>query len=74
MYILLFLIAIVAAVLLARWFLFWTFPELPEDVGPAQVSQPEPATFYDPRTWAIFHPRPLISYRRDKRGRFRKMP
>ena len=74
MYILLFLSASLAAVLLGRWFLFWTFPELPDDVAPAGDPQVDPSVFYDPRTWAIFQPKTLISYRRDKRGRFRKMP
>ncbi len=73
MSILLFLAALLLAVLAIRWFLFWSLPELPEDVAVPEVPD-HPSLFYDPRTWAVFHPRPLISYRRDKKGRFRKMP
>jgi hypothetical protein len=73
MSILLFVAALLAAVLAIRWFLFWTLPELPEDVAVAEAPD-HPSLFYDPRTWAVFHPKPLLSYRRDKKGRFRKMP
>ena len=74
MYILLFLIFILASALAVRSFLSWTFAEVPEDSASFEESPLDPSRFYDPRTWAIFQPIPLISYRRDKRGRFRKMP
>ena len=74
MSILLFLIVALAMALTVRWFLFWTFPEMPEDISSSHPSQSDPSSFYDPRTWMIFQTKPLISYRRDKRGRFRKMP
>jgi hypothetical protein len=74
MYILLLLIVVLASALAVRSFLFWTFPEVPDDIHFETEPPPNPSIFYDPRTWAIFQPRPLLSYRRDKRGRFRKMP
>ena len=74
MYILLFLIVILASSLAVRSFLSWTFAEVPEDSAPFEEPPLDSSRFYDPRTWAIFQPIPLISYRRDKRGRFRKMP
>ncbi len=74
MSVLLLLVALVGSVLAVRWFLYWSIPEIPEDVSTAADQPANPALFYDPRTWAIFQPIPLISYRRDKKGRFRKMP
>ena len=73
MYILLFLILVLAAALALRWLLGWTLPEIPEDVACSDDRIQNPSVFYDPRTWVIFQPIPLLSYRRDKRGRFRKM-
>ena len=74
MYILLFLIVVLASALAARSFLSWTLAEVPEDSSSFDEQPLDASRFYDPRTWAIFQPIPLISYRRDKRGRFRKMP
>ncbi len=74
MYILLFAITILAIALAIRSFLYWTFPEVPEDSTSFQEPPLQPSNFYDPRTWAIFKPMTLIGYRRDKKGRFRKMP
>jgi hypothetical protein len=74
MYILLLLIVVLASALAVRCFLFWTFPDAPEDVATEPELPASPSLFYDPRSWAMFQPRPLISYRRDRRGRFRKMP
>lgn len=69
----LFLVFALLAVFGVRWLLFWSLPEPQEDT--VVVEPPaNPAVFYNPRSWATFQPRPLISYRRDKRGRFRKMP
>jgi hypothetical protein len=73
MYILLFLIVVLMSALAVRWLLGWTLEEMPEDVGRFNEEVRNPSVFYDPRTWAIFQPIPLLSYRRDKRGRFRKM-
>jgi hypothetical protein len=73
MYILLFLIVVLMSALAVRWLLGWTLAEMPEDVGRFNEEVQNPSVFYDPRTWAIFQPIPLLSYRRDKRGRFRKM-
>jgi hypothetical protein len=74
MYILLFLSVVLMSALAVRWFFFWSFPDIPEDVGLEREGESNPSVFFDPRTWAMFQPRPLISYRRDRRGRFRKMP
>lgn len=73
MYILLFLIVVLTSALALRWLLGWTLQEMPEDVIRPDEAIENPSVFYDPRTWAIFQPIPLLSYRRDKRGRFRKM-
>jgi len=74
MYILLFLLVAIATAFAVRSFFFWTFPELPEDISLTPEAPTNPSAFYDPRTWAMFQPKILISYRRDKKGRFRKMP
>lgn len=74
MYILLFAVSILAIAFAIRSFLYWTFPELPEDSSRFEEQPASPSIFYDPRTWVIFKPMTLISYRRDKKGRFRKMP
>lgn len=74
MYFLLFLVALLTGALAVRWFLVWSFPDIPEDVALEREAEPNPAIFFDPRTWAMFQPKPLISYRRDRKGRFRKMP
>ncbi len=73
MYILLFLILVLLSALAMTWLLSWTLQESPEDVSRPEEAIGNPSVFYDPRTWAIFQPIPLLSYRRDKRGRFRKM-
>jgi len=73
-YILLLLIVLVASALAVRSFLYWTFPEAPEDDRRETEPPAHAPFFFDPRTWAMFQPKLLISYRRDKKGRFRKMP
>ena len=74
LYILLLLIVLVASALAVRSFLYWSFPEAPEEDRREAELPARPPIFFDPRTWAMFQPRLLISYRRDKQGRFRKMP
>jgi|GEM_PF-5024492 len=76
MYILLVLILILALVAGLYVTLSWSLAETPEDV--ADERSQEPRSYYDPRTWAALHfllgEKPLlISSRRDRRGRFRKM-
>lgn len=68
-----FLVFVLLGIFAVRWFLFWSIPEVADDSSIAEPPE-HPSLFYDPRTWAIFQPKLLISYRRDKRGRFRKMP
>jgi hypothetical protein len=51
--------------------------EVPED-SLADDRPANPSSFYDPRTWTAFHRfmgsgNLLLTYRRDKRGRFRKV-
>ncbi len=63
----------VAVHLLFHWLMF----EPPEE--DIQVSPADSARFYDSRSWlafrCFFEEKPLrLGYRRDKRGRFRKMP
>lgn len=78
MYILLFLITILLLSFFVHALLSWTFSEPPEDCEAAGERLKPPRSFYNPRTWAAYHrlaaQRPAkLSYRRDKRGRFRKM-
>jgi hypothetical protein len=73
MYILLFLILVLMSALAMALLLSWTLQDTPDDVSNSDEPIENPSVFYDPRTWAIFQPIPLLSYRRDKRGRFRKM-
>jgi hypothetical protein len=76
MYVLLVLILILALVAGLYLTLSWSLAETPEDVSDERIQ--EPRSYYDPRTWAAYHfllgQKPLlISSRRDRRGRFRKM-
>ncbi len=57
--------------------LHWTLAETTED-EPASQPTRAPRNFYNPRTWAAFHrlvgrKTLLLTYRRDRRGRFRKV-
>lgn len=62
-----------------RWLVEWTLVETPEDSLSSWQNTREPRDFNHPRTWAAYQRLlrrkrpPLISSRRDKRGRFRKM-
>ena len=78
MYMLLFLAVLLALVVWASWFLCWTVAEAPDDDAASDERRRNPRNFYDPRTWAAYqrwtrHRPLLLSYRRDKRGRFRKL-
>ena len=78
MYLLLLLAVALALVLWLSWFLSWTVAEAPEDSAASEEQRRNRRNFYDPRTWAAYqrwtrHRPLLISYRRDKRGRFRKL-
>jgi hypothetical protein len=58
-------------------FLSWAFAESPED-GTSDGPTRSPRSFYNYRTWTAFHRLlsrrpPLLTYRRDRRGRFRKL-
>ena len=79
MYILLFLVSILLLSVLVHALLSWIFSEPPEDRQSLAEPHKPPRSFQNPRTWAAFHrlvaQRPArLGYRRDKRGRFRKMP
>ena len=59
-------------------FLSWLLGEASEGEGEAGERQRPPRSFYNPRTWAAFRRLtakrpPLLMYRRDKNGRFRKL-
>jgi hypothetical protein len=76
MYILLVLMLTLGLVTGLYLTLSWSLAETPEDIGNERIE--EPRSYYDPRTWAAYHfllgQKPiLISSRRDRRGRFRKM-
>lgn len=78
MYILLSIALAVAAVALAWLFTLWLLPEAPEDDLGGSEGTRRPRDFYDVRTWVAYQrwtrQKPaLLAYRRDKRGRFRKM-
>lgn len=77
MYILLALIVLLTIGIALYRFLGWTFEESLEDGGEADRGR-DTARFYNPQAWSVFNrlfPQrpPLLGYRRDKRGRFRKM-
>jgi hypothetical protein len=76
MYILLVLILLLALIAGGYLIISWSLTEVPEDIEDERTH--DPRSFYDPRTWAAYHfligQKPLlISSRRDRRGRFRKM-
>ncbi len=77
MYFLLFLIILSALGVLTYAGLQWMLAETLED-GAASQPPRAPRSFYNPRTWAAFHRLAsrkalLLTYRRDRRGRFRKV-
>ena len=76
MSILLVLILLMAAIAGLYFTLSWSLEETPDDLEDERIRNPR--SFYDPRTWAAYHrlvgQKPLlISSRRDRQGRFRKM-
>ena len=79
MYILLFFFAALLVGFGLRWLVEWALAETPEDSGSSWQLDRDPRNFNNPRTWAAYQrllrwQRPvLISSRRDRRGRFRKM-
>jgi hypothetical protein len=76
MYVLLVLILLLALIGGLYFVLSWSLAETPEDLDHERTRNPR--SFYDPRTWAAYHrlvaqKPPLLSSRRDRQGRFRKM-
>ena len=60
------------------YFLSWLLSETSEERQTREERERPPRSFYNPRTWAAFRrlvrTRPqLLMYRRDKKGRFRKL-
>jgi hypothetical protein len=81
MYVVIVLLMFVAAIVLANAFLSWLLVEPPEDeTVPEREAREarEARSFYRPRTWRALRRLlakrpPLLTYRRDKNGRFRKL-
>ena len=79
MYILLFFFTALLVGFGLRWLVEWTLLETPEDSISSWHVERAPRNFNHPRTWAAYqrllrrHRPVLISSRRDRRGRFRKM-
>ena len=76
MYVLLVLILLLGLIAGLYFTLSWSLAEEPEDLDDERTRNPR--SFYDPRTWAAYHRlvgqrQLLISSRRDRQGRFRKM-
>lgn len=78
MYVPIVLIGFVGLLIGGHVFLSWLLAEAADDRdGRAEAARP-PRSFYNPRTWDAFRrlarKRPaLLMYRRDKKGRFRKL-
>ena len=80
MYVPIVLLMFVAALVGGHAFLSWLFAEAKEECGSAEERAREraPRSFYNHRTWAAFRrlisKKPaLLTYRRDRNGRFRKL-
>lgn len=80
MYITIMVLVIVAALLGGHAFFAWLFSETGEEPGSAEERSlaKAPRSFYNHRTWAAFRrlisKKPaLLTYRRDRNGRFRKL-
>ncbi len=78
MYVPIVLLGFVALVVGGHFFLSWLLVETSEDRETEGGHARPPRSFYNPRTWAAFRrltaKRPaLLMYRRDKKGRFRKL-
>jgi hypothetical protein len=77
MYILLALVVPLAVGFGLYRLLFWTLEETAEESAHLEMAR-QKRGFYNPQVWSVFNrifPErpPLLGYRRDKRGRFRKM-
>lgn len=78
MYVSVVLIGFVGLLVGGHYFLSWLLVESPEDRQSREEAGRPPRNFYNPRTWAAFRRLaskrpPLLMYRRDKNGRFRKL-
>jgi hypothetical protein len=78
MYILLVLVVLAAVGGVLYRLLFWTLEETVEESDASDRAARE-RNSYNPHGWTVFNrlfPQrpPLLGYRRDKRGRFRKLP
>lgn len=80
MYVPIVLLIFVAALVGGHAFLSWLLSETEEERGSAEerARQRAPRSFYNHRTWAAFRrlisKKPaLLTYRRDRNGRFRKL-
>ena len=76
MYILLILSLLLALFGAMYFILSWSLADASEHADDERTQ--DPRSFYDPRTWAAYHrllgQKPLLlSSRRDRQGRFRKM-
>ena len=78
MYVPIVLLAFVGILVGSHFFLSWLLAEMPEDRDSHGQIVRRRRNFYNPRTWEAFRrltaKRPaLLMYRRDKKGRFRKL-
>lgn len=78
MYVPIVLIGFVGLLVGSHFFLSWLLVESGEDRQSRGEAARPPRNFYNPRTWAAFRRLaskrpPLLMYRRDKNGRFRKL-
>ena len=80
MYVPIVLLMFVAALVVGHAFLSWLLVETKEELGSAEegARAKAPRSFYNHRTWAAFRrlisKKPaLLTYRRDRNGRFRKL-